>query len=63
MTKTRAVVGIIGSLMLCFLGFYQLVNDSQNTVPLALSLIFAIGGPISAIAMAMNYKKSQSNIG
>ncbi|UOR12869.1 hypothetical protein [Halobacillus amylolyticus] len=59
MRKIRVILGISGSLLLCFLGIYRLLNESLSTGPLIFSIFFVIAGPISAIAMVKDYKRQK----
>lgn len=61
MKKAKAVVGIIGCLLLCFFGTYRFLSESLNSGPLILSFIFTIGSPIAAIAIAVDYRKQSNN--
>ncbi|MEN0651384.1 hypothetical protein NSQ82_20630 [Caldifermentibacillus hisashii] len=56
--KTRAIIGLIGSLIICFFGVYRLVVEVPSPVnSLIIPIVFATAGFIGCIGNLVNIKK------
>ncbi|MFD2924140.1 hypothetical protein [Halobacillus naozhouensis] len=60
--KTKSIIGLIGSLIVCLFGSYRLVVEAPYTESLLIvPIAFAVTGFIGIIGNAGNLKKINNN--
>ncbi|MDZ5471381.1 hypothetical protein SM124_06435 [Bacillus sp. 31A1R] len=55
--KTRALIGMIGSLLLCLVGIYRLIELPPAAYISFITVVFVVSGAIGAIANFMVLRK------
>ncbi|PYY30971.1 hypothetical protein [Paenibacillus illinoisensis] len=56
--ETKRLIGLIGSLIVCFFGVYRLITESPSTVSLLIiPIVFAVTGFIGVIGNLITLKK------
>ncbi|WP_147422011.1 hypothetical protein [Salipaludibacillus neizhouensis] len=56
--KTKGLIGLIGSLIVCLFGVYRLITETPSTVSLLIiPIVFAVTGFIGVIGNLITLKK------
>ncbi|MFS0873921.1 hypothetical protein [Paenibacillus xylanilyticus] len=56
--KTKGIIGVIGSLIVCFFGGYRLITETPSTFSLLnIPIVLAVTGSIGVIGNLITLKK------
>lgn len=56
--KTKVLIGLIGSLIICLFGVYRLITETPTTVSLLIvPIVFTITGFVGVIGNIITFKK------